>query len=109
MIGIAVIASFFRVAVGYDSAFSLSSAERYIGLSGVAYCTDPVFTKNTVDSWTCKECAAFPNVTASSFHAVKSDGHGFVGYDAIENEVIVSFSGTDPLSIQNWVSLVTYL
>lgn len=99
----------FAKAIAYDSSYSLSSAQRYIGLSGAAYCTDPVFTKNTVDNWSCKACAAFPNVTATSFHASKTDGHGFVGYDGTANEVIISFSGTDPLSIQNWIDDLDFI
>lgn len=42
-------------------------------------------------------------MTANSFKSSKYDGNGFVGYDSVANEIIVSFSGTDPLAIENWI------
>jgi predicted lipase len=42
-------------------------------------------------------------VKATTFHGKLSDANGFVAYDGDANEVIVSFSGTDPLSIKNWI------
>lgn len=44
-------------ASAYDSSFDLASAQRYVALAGVAYCTNPTFTDDTVESWTCKACA----------------------------------------------------
>ena len=41
----------------YDSSFSLDKAQRFVSLSGVAYCTNPAFKDDTVESWTCKACA----------------------------------------------------
>lgn len=88
---------------GYDSSYSLQTAERYVKLCGAAYCTDPKLRKNSIDDWSCNVCASFPNMTAKSFKSSKNDGNGFVGYDGDANEIIVSFSGTDPLSIRDWM------
>lgn len=88
---------------GYDSDYSLQNAERYVKLCGAAYCTDPKLRKNSIDDWSCNVCATFPNMTAKSFKSAKNDGNGFVGYDGDANEIIVSFSGTDPLSIRDWM------
>jgi hypothetical protein len=88
----------------YDNNFDLNLAKRYVDFCGVAYCTDPIFTANTVDSWTCNACKKYPGVVATSFHGGdKKDGNGFVAYDSVADEIIVSFSGTDPLSIENWI------
>eukprot|EP00428_Durinskia_dybowskii_P083447 CAMPEP_0170420110 /NCGR_PEP_ID=MMETSP0117_2-20130122/35164_1 /TAXON_ID=400756 /ORGANISM="Durinskia baltica, Strain CSIRO CS-38" /LENGTH=222 /DNA_ID=CAMNT_0010678519 /DNA_START=248 /DNA_END=916 /DNA_ORIENTATION=- len=42
-------------------------------------------------------------MTAKSFKSSLNDGNGFVGYDGTANEIVVAFSGTDPLSIRNWI------
>ncbi|KAJ1432627.1 Alpha/Beta hydrolase protein [Ochromonadaceae sp. CCMP2298] len=96
-------------AVGYDSTFDLDQAERYVALCGVAYCTDPKLRDNCVDKWSCNACKQFPNMTATSFKSEKFDGNGFVGYDATADEVVVSFSGTDPLSIRNWLDDLVFV
>ena len=88
----------------YDSDYVLDKSERYIKLAGAAYCTDPKLRKNSIDDWSCKACASFPNMTARSFKSTKNDANGFVGYDGTANEIVVSFSGTDPTSIRNWIT-----
>eukprot|EP01039_Chlorochromonas_danica_P010167 gene10167-11251_t len=90
-------------AAAYDNNFNLDLSKRYVDFCGAAYCTDPLVKKNSVDNWSCSACKAYPNVQAQSFHGNRSDANGFVAYDADANEIIVSFSGTDPLSIQNWI------
>jgi hypothetical protein len=92
-----------------DSNFVLANAERYVKLSGAAYCTDPKLRKNSIDNWSCKVCENFPNMTAHSFKSAKNDANGFVGYDGDANEIIVSFSGTNPLSIRNWIDDLNFL
>jgi hypothetical protein len=59
--------------------------------------------KNTVDNWSCEACKNYPGVTARTFHGNRTDANGFVAYDPAANEIIVSFAGTDPLSIGNWI------
>jgi hypothetical protein len=88
----------------YDDKYVLSKAKRYIRFAGAAYCTDPVWGDDSVNNWSCNSCKEYPHVTATTFHGVgRTDANGFVGYDADANEIIVSFSGTDPLSIANWI------
>jgi predicted lipase len=59
--------------------------------------------QDSINDWTCHACKAFPHVTATTFHGKIKDANGFVAYDSAANEIIVSFSGTDPFSIQNWI------
>jgi predicted lipase len=81
-----------------------------VALSGVAYCTDPIFGKDTVTNWSCNACHSFPSISnATTFHGSKSDANGYVAYDSAANEVIVSFSGTDPLSIKNWLADIDFV
>ncbi len=87
----------------YDSAYSHKKSQRYVTFCGAAYCTDPILKRNTVDDWSCQACKSYPHTVAKSFHGNKTDANGFVAFDSDANEILVSFSGTDPLSIQNWI------
>lgn len=92
-------------AVAYDSKFVLNTGIRYVKLCGAAYCTDQSLKRNTVNDWSCSACKSFPNMkNPVSFHGDGyTDANGFVGYDADAKEIVVSFSGTNPLSMQNWI------
>lgn len=90
-------------AVQYDSNYNLNLAKRYVDFCAAAYCCDPVLKKNSVDDWSCNVCKKYPGTTAKAFHGNVSDANGFVAYEPSSNEIIVSFSGTDPLSIANWI------
>jgi hypothetical protein len=89
----------------YDSSFNLNSGIRYVTLCGVAYCTDQSLKRNSVNDWSCNACKQFPQMkNPVSFHGDGfTDANGFVGYDAAAKEIVVSFSGTNPLSIENWI------
>jgi predicted lipase len=89
--------------IAYDSNYMLDLSNRYVTFSGVAYCTDQKLRRNTVNDWSCKACKTYPHVTAISFHGYINDANGYVGYDSEANEIIIAFSGTNPLSIQNWI------
>lgn len=88
----------------YESSWNLNKGKRYVDFSGIAYCSDPWVGKNTVDNWSCKVCDKYPNVTAKSFYGSSAtDAKGYVAYDPNANEILVVFSGTDPVSIRNWI------
>eukprot|EP01035_Chromulina_nebulosa_P023537 gene23537-30518_t len=103
------ILSIFVIVKSYDSNYNVTKSLRYVAFCGVAYCTNPVFKVDTVETWTCNACKSFSNVTANSFHGYLSDGNGFIAYDFDENEIIISFSGTDPLSIRNWIDDLDFI
>jgi hypothetical protein len=91
-------------ASAYDSNFNLDKSKRYIQFSGIAYCADPLVSHNSVDDWSCKFCQNYPNSTAVSFYGGKVTAQkGFVVYEPSDNEIIVSFSGTDPVNLRNWL------
>ena len=77
----------------YETNFSLPIAQRYVTFSGIAYYSNPILKKDSVETWSCHACKTFPNVNAKSFHGTKTDANGFVGFDSDANEIIVSFSG----------------
>jgi hypothetical protein len=96
-------AFFIAQTTAYDSSYKLDLSNRYVTFCGAAYCTDQTLKRNSVNDWSCQACKKYPHVTAVSFHGKTNDANGFVGYDSDANEIIVSFSGTNPLSIQNWI------
>ena len=88
----------------YELDYNVELSQRYVEFSGIAYCADPIVTSNSVDNWNCKFCKNYPNVNATSFYGgAITDAKGFVAYDYDANEIIVSFSGTDPISLRNWI------
>eukprot|EP01031_Cornospumella_fuschlensis_P040426 gene40426-49267_t len=95
--------------IAYDSNYNLDQSKRYVDFSAAAYCCDPILKKNSVDDWSCQVCKKYPHVKAQSFHGSRSDANGFVAYDGDRNEIIVSFSGTDPLSIQDWIDDLDFI
>jgi len=98
------IALLFSLGFAYELNFDINLAKRAVSFSGIAYCTGPIAGTNSVDSWSCKECKNYPNVNATSFQgSTATDAKGFVAYDPDANEIVVSFSGTDPASIRNWI------
>lgn len=109
VLGVTLLAILCQSVSSYDSNFDLATANRYVYFSGAAYCADPIFVKNSIDDWSCNACKQFPNVEAQVFHGSKKDANGFVGYDSDANEVIISFAGTDPLSIANWIDDLDFI
>lgn len=94
----------------YSSSYNLESSERYIQFAGIAYCADPLITDNSVANWSCKFCKNYPNTTATVFYGGKAtDQLGYVAYDPNANEIIVSFAGTDPVSIRNWIDDIDFI
>jgi len=104
MLTAALLMSLVTISSAYDSNFNLDQSKRYIQFSGIAYCADPLISKNSVDTWSCKFCQNYPNSTAVSFYGGKLTAQkGFVVYEPTADEIIVSFSGTDPINIRNWI------
>jgi hypothetical protein len=97
------------LSLAYDANYDTSQSLRYIDFSGAAYCTDPIFGQDQITNWNCQACKAHPNVVAQCFHSDKPDGNGYVAYDPDVNEIIVAFSGTDPLSIRNWIDDIDFV
>lgn len=79
-------------------------AARLVAFSGISYCSGTL--GRGVDSWDCCNCKRFPDVQAISFIAKGPNQNGFVAFDPhgdSNGNIIVSFAGTDPLSISNWI------
>jgi len=105
LLALDILSAFLGCTFAYDNKFVVNTGVRYVNLCAVAYCTDQSLHRNTVNDWSCSACKQFPHMKDPvSFHGDGcTDANGFVGYDAGANEIVVSFSGTNPLSIQNWI------
>jgi hypothetical protein len=93
---------FFRAQMIYNSitlqltSFPDSHARQQ---AGAAYCCGTL--GNGCVKWNCPSC--HDSVEAVAVSNVSTNANGFVGYDSDHDTIIVSFSGTDPLSIRNWI------
>lgn len=87
--------------------FNQAEASKIVRYAGAAYCTR--LSKNNISSWGCRACSRAGQLTnVESFYNAKRNTNGYVGYDPSENRVVVSFSGTDPMSFKNiWTNLST--
>jgi len=82
--------------------YSEPMATTWMSYAGVAYCTDGM-KHVEVESWTCFTCQTLPYMNATAMHSTLANGNGYVGYDPAANFILVAFSGTDPLSIVDWI------
>jgi len=93
---------FLGVIVNAQGEYDPDKSWSMVNYAGAAYCTG--LLGNGVDDWDCNACASNPgmqNITTVSDFLTQANG--YVGYNSITNEIIVSFSGTDPLNIINWL------
>jgi hypothetical protein len=70
--------------------------------AGVAYCTIE-WRHVEVETWTCMTCKKLPYLNATKVHDDETNTCGYVGYDPANNFIMVSFAGTDPLNIREWI------
>eukprot|EP00466_Bigelowiella_natans_P006396 jgi/Bigna1/38881/e_gw1.28.64.1 len=89
------------------AAYNESEAMRFVDFSGAAYCAGTL--GHGVEKWDCAVCKKYPDVTAtvvSDKGLFATDCNGFVAFDPNHGRngtIVVSISGTDPASIQNWI------
>jgi len=96
-------------AVVHDSLPSIGYQEptgvRYLYYSYAAYCS-----ANSLTQWNCKWCSGndYTLTDVSTVSDSATNTFGYVGYNSAHNEIVVSFRGTDPVSLQNWISDLTF-
>jgi len=95
-----------------SSAYNETRSKRMVAMCGAAYCAGTL--GHGVGNWDCDVCKQFPDVNASEFDdkgVLATNGKGFVAFDPHDGKygsIVVSFSGTDPLQIQNWIDDLDY-
>jgi hypothetical protein len=93
---LAVVAS-----ANYDPAIGL----RTMYYSAASYCA-----KQTLDPWNCGEpCSVNSGLTSITFVENELlDTFGFVAFNGAENEIVVSFRGTNGADFMNWITNMVY-
>jgi hypothetical protein len=88
-------------------AYDQTDAERFLDYAGAAYCCGGLGTGCL--TWECPSCKNHPGLqNITELYNLISDANGFVGVNPQGEEgygpfIMVSFSGTNPLSIRNWI------
>jgi len=104
------LACFFLGTNSYVTNYTVAQANRFCELCLAAYCSGNL--GSGASTWTCSICKKQPQMTHTSQFSsslATYDANGFVGYDTIEKAIVVSFAGTDPLSITNWIDDIDFI
>ena len=90
-----------------DRAYREADAAMYSRYAAAAYC---VASGKDITNWSCKACKELPKTTdVQLFRAMPSQTMAFAGYIPSAKTVIVSFSGTDPLNVVNWITDLNFI
>jgi len=93
----------------YKTNYTVGQANRFAELCLAAYCSGNLGSGAT--TWTCTACKKQPQMTKiTQFYssAYTYNANGYVGYDTIQKAIVVSFAGTDPLSITDWIDDIDF-
>jgi len=87
--------------IGYQEATGV----RYMYYSYAAYCD-----ASDITNWSCQWCSGddYALTGISTVDDSATNTFGFVGYNAAHNEIVVSFRGTEPTSLTNWISDLSF-
>jgi len=87
--------------------YSQSQAERFLDYAGAAYCCGGLGVG--CRTWECNACKKHPGLhNITELYNQGTNANGFIGCNTNgegggEPFIIVSFSGTNPISIKNWI------
>jgi len=70
--------------------------------TGAAYCCG--LLGKGCEQWNCPICSILPMQNLTVIKNASTDANGFVGYNPLNNTIIVTFSGTNPHVIQDWIN-----
>ena len=99
------IAFFASAALMASANYEMNVATRSMYYAGATYCD-----KATLDNWTCGEpCTSIAGI--SFINPIENellDTFGFVTYNSVDNEIVVSFRGTNGADFLNWMTNIVY-
>jgi predicted lipase len=74
--------------------------------AGASYCKP-----ESLESWTCGEACSYDTSLTRVTPIInqKKGTYGFVGYNADDNQIIVSFRGASLKNIQNWITSIDFI
>jgi hypothetical protein len=95
------------------AAYDQTDASRFLDYAGAAYCCGGLGSGCL--TWECPSCKKHPGLqNITELYADGTNANGFVGVNPTGEGgygpfIIVSFSGTNPLSIKNWIDDINTL
>eukprot|EP01126_Amoeba_proteus_P055185 TRINITY_DN6831_c0_g1_i1.p1 TRINITY_DN6831_c0_g1~~TRINITY_DN6831_c0_g1_i1.p1 ORF type:complete len:278 (+),score=41.62 TRINITY_DN6831_c0_g1_i1:248-1081(+) len=98
MMDLGLVFSLLLLVVG---AYDVDRAKMFADFTGAAYCSGNV--GQGVKNWDCDVCRKYPGVSATEVSDNETNANGFVAYNPNNKEIVISFCGTDPLSIKDWI------
>lgn len=84
------------ILVASISCYTTSIAHDLAFMSEIAY-----ESLNSINGWSCKDCAAYPIKNQKGFFSSSANIQGYAGYFVKENAILVAFRGS--VDIKNWV------
>lgn len=84
------------------SSFNESKAVLFAKYCGASYCCGTL--GHGVAHWDCAACQQLPWLQTTVVYSKGTNTNGYVGYNAVDNQIIVAFAGTDPLSVKDWIN-----
>jgi len=93
----------------YKTNYTVGQANRFCELALAAYCSGNL--GSGVTTWSCTACKQQPqmkSITQFYSNAYTYNANGYVAYDPVEKAIVVSFAGTDPLSITDWIDDIDF-
>lgn len=94
-------ASFINLSFSYNENLSY----RMVYYDMISYCKT-----DTIQNWSCGSICDYLNVTdISVIENYKFNTKAFIAYDNELESTVVSFRGTEPLSIKNWISDLDFI
>jgi hypothetical protein len=94
-----VICLFLLLETTYSLTYSEDEAYAEVKWAGAAYCCGTI-GKGCSD-WSCPSCKG--NMETIVVSNEETFANGFVGYDSDVNKIVLSFAGTNPIRIKNWI------
>jgi len=92
----------FIVLANAQANYNQTAAEMFVSYAGAAYCCGGL--GRGVADWSCAACKTVPaleNITV--LYNKTHNSNGYIGYAPQLGSIILVFTGTNPLSIVNWI------
>jgi len=96
-----------------QGAYDQTDSDRFLDYAGAAYCCGGLGVG--CKTWECNSCKKHPGLqNITELYNQMTNANGFVGVNPKGEEgygpfIIVSFSGTNPLSVKNWIDDISTL
>ena len=86
-----------------------SAYNKAIGLKAVFYSGASYCEASSLKNWNCGQaCSSTSKLTSVTPFNYGKSNYGFVGYNAQDNQIIVSFKGINPKNLLDWTNALDF-